>query len=317
MQRILVIRGGAIGDFVLTLPAIKLLRDNFTDSHIEILGYKQIVALAERRFYADATRSIEYAGLASFFAKGAALPSELANYFRSFDLVCSYLFDPDKIFATNLRRCGVETLLVGSPKISDDDHAATQLARPLEELGLSLQSPSARIFPSAADREFARSLLELSATPMFALHPGSGSATKNWPLTSWRELAAQLLRSGAARSLLVVGGEADLEGLATMKDLRDARVQFAENLPLPHLAARIERCAMFIGHDSGISHIAAAVAIPCLLLFGPTNPEVWAPTNAKVRVLQAPAGQLAGLSIADVNEAVYSSLSAGVGSLSS
>ncbi|HEV8185608.1 MAG TPA: glycosyltransferase family 9 protein [Chthoniobacterales bacterium] len=304
MQRILVIRGGAIGDFVLTLPAIKLLRDNFPDSHIEILGYKQIVALAERRFYADATRSIEYAGLASFFAKGAALPSELADYFASFDLIVSYLFDCDKIFETNLRRCGVETLLVGSPKISGDDHAATQLARPLEELGLSLQSPSARIFPSAADREFARSLLELSATPMFALHPGSGSATKNWPLTSWRSLGEQLLASGTARSLLAVGGEADRDGLAALKELRDGRVQFAENLPLPHLAALLERCAMFIGHDSGISHIAAAVGTSSVLLFGPSDPDIWAPRNTNVRILRAASGNVRDLAVTTVTSAV-------------
>ncbi len=304
MQRILVIRGGAIGDFVLTLPAIKLLRDNFPDSHIEILGYKQIVALAERRFYADATRSIEYAALASFFAKGAARPSELADYFASFDLIVSYLFDSDKIFETNLRRCGVETLLVGSPKISGDDHAATQLARPLEELGLSLQSPSARIFPSAADREFARSLLESSATPMFALHPGSGSATKNWPLTSWRSLGEQLLASGTARSLLAVGGEADRDGLAALKELRDGRVQFAENLPLPHLAALLERCAMFIGHDSGISHIAAAVGTSSVLLFGPSDPDIWAPRNTNVRILRAASGNVRDLAVTTVTSAV-------------
>jgi len=308
MQRILVIRGGAIGDFVLTLPAIKLLRDNFPDSHIEILGYKQIVALAERRFYADATRSIEYAGLASFFAKGAALPSELADYFASFDLIVSYLFDSDKIFETNLRRCGVETLLVGSPKISDDDHAATQLARPLEELGLSLQSPRARIFPSAADREFARSLLEFSATPMFALHPGSGSATKNWPLTSWRSLAEQLLASRIARSLLVISGEADRDGLAAMKELHDARVLIAENLPLPQLAAALESCAMFIGHDSGISHIAAAVEIPCVLLFEPTDPAVWAPANANVRVCRAASRRLADIAPAEAQDAAHALL---------
>ncbi len=304
MQRILVIRGGAIGDFVLTLPAIKLLRDNFPASHIEILGYKQIVALAERRFYADATRSIEYAGFASFFAKGAALPSELADYFRSFDLVVSYLFDPDNIFETNLRRCGVETLLVGSPKVLHHEHAVTQLARPLEELGLPLQSSEARIYPSAADRHFACSFLECSATPTFALHPGSGSATKNWPLTSWRELAAQLLRSGSARSLLVVGGEADRGGLATMKDLRDARVQFAENLPLPHLAALLDRCAMFIGHDSGISHIAAAVGTSSVLLFGPSDPDIWAPRNTNVRILRAASGNVRDLAVTTVTSAV-------------
>ena len=66
--RILVIRGGAIGDFILTLPAIKLLRDSIPAAHLEILGYKHIIALAEMSRYADATRSIEYGPLSSFFS---------------------------------------------------------------------------------------------------------------------------------------------------------------------------------------------------------------------------------------------------------
>ena len=74
MNRILVIRGGAIGDFVLTLPAIKLLRDRFPKAHLEILGYKHIAALAEKRFYADAVRSIESASLARFFARNSSRP---------------------------------------------------------------------------------------------------------------------------------------------------------------------------------------------------------------------------------------------------
>ncbi len=311
MQRILVIRGGAIGDFVLTLPAIGLLRENFPNSHIEILGYKHIISLAEQRFYANATRSIEYAALASFFAKGAELASELANYFASFNLIVSYLFDPDKIFETNLRRCGVQTLLLGSSMITEDSHAATQLARPLEELGLSLEHPSAaRIYPSVADRQFAHSFMESSATPTFALHPGSGSATKNWPLARWRSLAGHLLASGRPRSLLVIGGEADRDGLVTMQELHDNRIQFAANLPLPQLAAVLELCAMFIGHDSGISHIAAAVASRCVLLFGPTDPTVWAPANSNVRICRAPSRRLADITSADVQHAALALLQA-------
>ena len=76
MKRVLVIRGGAIGDFILTLPAVKLLRDNFPNAHIEILGYKHIIALAENRFYANATRSIVYAPLSRFFARDAELPAD-------------------------------------------------------------------------------------------------------------------------------------------------------------------------------------------------------------------------------------------------
>jgi len=60
MNRILMIRGGAIGDFILTLPALKALREARLRAHIEILGYKHIAVLAENRFYAQAVRSIEY-----------------------------------------------------------------------------------------------------------------------------------------------------------------------------------------------------------------------------------------------------------------
>ena len=112
MQRILVIRGGAIGDFILTLPALKLLRDKFPSAHIEILGYKHIVALAENRFYANATRSIDYAPLSRFFARDAELPEDLVEYFSGFDLIVSYLFDPDEVFAANLRRCNAARLIL-------------------------------------------------------------------------------------------------------------------------------------------------------------------------------------------------------------
>src|SRR5438094_5661214 len=99
--RILVIRGGAIGDFVLTLPAIGLLRENFPGVHLEILGYKHIIALAENRYYAHATRSIEYAAMAGFFVPNGTLAPDLMEYFGSFNQVISYLFDPDKFFEEN------------------------------------------------------------------------------------------------------------------------------------------------------------------------------------------------------------------------
>src|SRR4026207_900894 len=156
-QRILVIRGGAIGDFILTLPALKPLREAYPDAHIEILGYKHIAALAENRFYAQAVRSIEYGPLSSFFAKNSELPTELAGYFATFDLIISYLYDPDQIFENNVRRCGVENLLCGPAKIVEKSgHAARQLARPIQELGIRVSDLTEKIFLSDEDRQFAR-----------------------------------------------------------------------------------------------------------------------------------------------------------------
>ena len=78
----------------------------------------------------------------------------------------------------------------------------------------------------------------------------------------------------------------------------------ARDLELPKLAAFLERCALFLGHDSGISHLAAAVGTRCLLLFGPTDPAIWAPANPAVKVIQAPDADLNSLPVAAVSEAL-------------
>jgi heptosyltransferase-3 len=305
MKRILVIRGGAIGDFMLTLPALKLLRDGFPEARIEILGYKHIIALAENRFYAQATRSIEYGPLASFFSKQAELPIELADYFAGFDLIVSYLFDPDQIFEANLRRCGVDNFIFADPKIDGSEHAARQLARPLEQLGLKLMKPVAELYPSEADRRAARDLVGMALSSMTALHPGSGSATKNWPIENWIALGDELLsRESGKTKIVVVGGEADEVQLRKLEAVwKNREVFFAKNRPLPVLAALLER-SLFIGHDSGISHIAAAAGAQCILLFGATDPAIWAPANESVTVLQAPEGDLRLLTVDRVSSRV-------------
>jgi heptosyltransferase-3 len=82
-----------------------------------------------------------------------------------------------------------------------------------------------------------------------------------------------------------------------------------KNLPLPHLAALLEGRS-FIGHDSGISHIAAAVRARCLLLFGWTDPAIWAPANENVTVLRAPEGKLNLLEVESVLRATNKRASA-------
>jgi heptosyltransferase-2 len=307
--RILVIRGGAIGDFVLTLPAIRLLRENFPHAHLEILGYKHIVALAEGRFYADATRSIEYGGLSRFFIPGTDLPGDLVEYFASFQQVVSYLYDPDGFFEGNLRRAGVRNYLHGSPTLDDSAHAAQQLAQPLERLALYLEEKAPVLFPSEADRSFAAAFLARAFPgcegPLIALHPGSGGERKNWPAARWAALGETLFRLAAPARVLLVGGEADHAQLASLREAwRDRPISMAQDLPLPELAAILERARLFLGHDSGISHIAAATGAPGLLLFGPTDPDIWAPVSNRVTVIRAPGDDLAKLPLATVAQAL-------------
>src|ERR1044071_1624098 len=99
--KILVIRGGAIGDFILTLPAIAALRRQFPDAHLEVLGYPHIVQLAVAGGLVDRVCSIEAQALAGFFARNGTLAEALSDYFSEFDVIVSYLYDPDEIFRTN------------------------------------------------------------------------------------------------------------------------------------------------------------------------------------------------------------------------
>ena len=310
--KILVIRGGAIGDFLLTLPAIALLRDAFPSAHLEILGYKHIVSLAEGRHYAHATRSIEYAGLASFFVPGADLRPDLMEYFAGFQQIVSYLYDPDGFFEANLRRAGVKHFLAAYTKIVGSEsggvHASRQLARPLERMALFLEAEPAaaqpRFHPSADDRAFASVFLANAGRPVLAVHPGSGGAHKLWPLEHWSRLLAAIRRGPGAPRILLAGGEADAERLATLRTPEDL---IAWNLPLPHLGAVFERCGAFLGHDSGISHLAAAAETPSVLLFGPTDPSIWAPPGDRVRIVRATGcetGDLAQLTPAAVLDAL-------------
>jgi heptosyltransferase-2 len=319
--RILVIRGGAIGDFVLTLPAIRMLRQTLPHCHLEILGYRHIADIAlhggpeKGTTYADAVRNIEYGPMAAFFARNGQLAPDLCAYFAGFQQVVSWLFDPDGIFAANLERAGVRHFLGVHEKITGDQHASVQLARGLERMAIFLDDSATRLFPTEETANAATAWLagenakrtahqtasdvnfltqDAGERPLVALHPGSGSPRKNWPAGNWQRLGDRIA-SGGAR-LLLIGGEADNAALDTLAhSLAVHAPLIARNLPLPTLAALLARCSAYFGHDTGISHIAAAAGTPSTLLFGPTDPSVWAPVGEHVRIVRAPAGNLGNL----------------------
>ncbi|SKA80118.1 ADP-heptose:LPS heptosyltransferase [Prosthecobacter debontii] len=280
--RVLVIRGGAIGDFVLTLPAIRLIRQNIPGCHLEVLGYPGIMDLAVTAGLADATRSLEHRSMALLFAKGAALDPALVDYLRSFNLVVSYLFDPDGILKGQMEAVGVKTYLECPHQVlPGQGHAAEQLARPLEKLAMFLEPEPDWRSPLFQFGE------PLSKKPRIALHLGSGSVKKTWPVEHWLQVTKTLREVMPETELVLITGEAEQERGLT------AGFEEAErwhSLPLPELAARLCTCRLFLGHDSGISHLASACGVPSFLLFGPTDPATWAPPQAQVTVVQAEGG---------------------------
>ena len=292
------IRGGAIGDFILTLPAIAALRRRFPAAHLEVLGYPHIAQLALAGGLVNRVQSIEARALAGFFARGGDLAEDLAAYFSEFDLILSYLYDPDGIFQANVGLCTGAQFITG-PHRADaaaGRHAAKVYLEPLQRLAIFDADPVPRLALASSSPS-----LEPRGSTLrpLAVHPGSGSELKNWPEDKWAELLGCLAKT-TEFNLLLVGGEAEGDRLHRLSAaLPPVRWRLAQSLPLADLAQRLAGCRAFIGHDSGISHLAAAVGLPGLVLWGDTAEAIWRPPSERVVVLRH-AGGLNGLPAAEV-----------------
>ena len=119
------------------------------------------------------------------------------------------------------------------------------------------------------------------------IHPFSGSTKKCWPLDRYRELARLLEPHLPVR--WCAGPEEPLADAVRIADLYE-------------LACWLAGARVYIGNDSGITHLAASVGTPVVALFGPTDPRIWAPRGRQVRVIAKPA--LADIALDEVLAAV-------------
>ena len=284
MRRILILRGGALGDFIVTLPALAALRAAWPTARIELAGNAPAAALAVTRGLLDAAHSQHESRWAALYAS-ATLPTDVTAWLASFDLILNFWPDPDHTLARHFREVSSPIFLTSTalPTLAP---AAAHYCAPLRTLGLTPTSFHHALTPPAPGAR------------LIAVHPGSGSRQKNWPLARWIELCTWLTREHRAE-LLLITGEADPAAATALASFGTP----AHRRPLRELVPLLAQCRFFLGHDSGISHLAAACGVPSLLLFGPTDPATWAPPGPHVRVLtRGPA--LESISLADVAAAL-------------
>jgi len=284
---VLVIRGGGVGDFILILPLLEEIRRTDPQAPIQILGHESIACLALESGTADTVFSLDSVDLSPLFRadRSGFRNSPLSELLTGAELVISFLGGTEGAFSENLRRLASQVRMIPAPQ-PNGIHAARQflnasgLVRPSEsdiEFRMSLREETQR----NADLEFARRFG--GADRVVALHPGSGSRQKNWPVEHFAEVCRRLSAEGLC--VLLIEGEAD-SGLADLIEDRAAvRFPRASNLSLPLLAGVLRRCRAFVGNDSGISHLAGICRIPVLCLFGPTDSAVWRPMGRQVLVL--------------------------------
>lgn len=303
-----------MGDFLVTLPVLAALRRQFPETRLELVAYPAVAALALESGSVDAVQPIEARPLAGFFARVGILDDRWSEYFAGMHVIFTYLFDPDELFRNNLARVTRAQVIQGPHRPQEPHalHATDQLLEPLQKLAIFDADPVPRL--RWTDSGIGLSPFP-SMRPWLAVHPGSGGRKKNWAVDRWLELLRGLLIRFPVQ-LLLVGGEADREEIRALASaLPSDRFDVALSRPLPELARWLTKCVGFLGHDSGISHLAAAVGIPGRVLWGPTESVVWRPRSDVVHLIRAPDGDLAQLTVSavasEVDAAVADWLKAG------
>jgi hypothetical protein len=253
-MRRLAIRPGAIGDFIVSLPALECLQADY----YEVWAASANVPLVR---FADRVRSIASTGLDLLAVSEP--PPYLIEQLRSFDSIVSWYGANRPEFRQEVAKLDLPfTFFPALPPEGTGIHATDFYLAQARTLA-ACQSDGIPRIPCDIS-------LDDSREAFAVIHPFSGSARKNWPLENFRELARQL---EPEMPVYWCAGAEDppLEGAVRIDDLYE-------------LARWLARARLFAGNDSGITHLAAAVGTPVLALFGPTEPAVWAPRGANVAV---------------------------------
>ena len=291
-KHIAIIRSGAIGDFVLTLPAVNALQLAYPRSRFRLIGNPSILRLGPVRNLID-INSAEIAGL---YNPEGAVPERTRALFAGVDLLLAYAVDPDRRLQARLSEIVRGRAIVFDPRPKRDTHITEHLLAPLHRISVPVSDPIPRIPLNEVEVDHSHGILqrERLSSPLVAIHPGSGGRGKCWPLPSFLKLARDLRALDAG--VVVLCGPVERHMVDTLR----AHVPSLIPGDLRGLAGLLHGADLFIGNDSGPGHIAAAVGTPTLTLFGPTDAETWAPRHPRARVLKAPDGHLPSLSVESV-----------------
>ena len=218
-KNITVLRNGAMGDFILTLPALATLRATYPTARMHLIGHPAFLELAAP----DAVFNSNSAHMAPLYSPVAPLPESTRKLFAATDFILAYAADPDQILENNLRQLLGDDLLYHDPRppAGDTSHITTHLLAPLRQAGLTVPDPLPRVQLKKDALDFAQHWWQQRnlEAPAVILHPGSGGRHKCWPLECFMELARAVEKTGLHPLLL--HGPADT----------DIAAQLAQHLP--------------------------------------------------------------------------------------
>ena len=282
-MKLLIIRAGAMGDTLMLMPVISSLKKG---AEITIAGRRP--GIDYLRPYVARCVDIETSGRHMLFRSGTEDIPDLS--LPRFDYVVAFLNDPDGKLMSSLKAFFPESavsVFPVFPQDGDKSHIALYMAKALKESGLPIDS----------NRAFEDSL----KTPLMSaiktapgerhhiiVHPGSGSIKKNYPPAFWLELMKEIKRSGFAEQerFTLLLGPAE-EGLLPFfrENLKKGDAVIKAMPEREELLTILSNASVYIGHDSGITHLAAMMGIHVIAIFKESPIERWRPLGPNVRLI--------------------------------
>jgi ADP-heptose:LPS heptosyltransferase len=277
-KRTLVLFPGALGDFVCFLPALQVLSKG---AQIHLLARSEFVDLVSP---AVKVGSLERYEIHRLFVHGAAQEKGLRDFFGAYSSILSWMGSGQTTFVRELASVSQERAAVfpfqpDSNRMHQADYYLACVGHPSSETNI----PEIPLKPQALawcegywHEHFS------SAKQVIALAPGSGARQKNWPASSFRVVADWWRQRPDGAVMVLLGPVEEEKGDYTALCRGTVRVS---GLNLGQLAALLARTDLYLGNDSGVSHLAATLGVLSLVLFGPSSVNQWAPRGKNVTVV--------------------------------
>ncbi len=270
VKSIALVRAGALGDTVLTLPVVQALRVSYPKTYLCVIGYPAWWEIAGS--LVDEVLSVDRADLAGLLT-GTPVPA-LIDRLSPVDLLVLWT-QQDR--CPMVRPTGIPAIVSASPYPPPGIHASAWL---LQTLALPDDALTGfRLAFDGPERAGAISVLRaLNLSRPVMLHPGAGAHWKRWPAERFAALADALERQG--HQVLLIEGPADVESIEAVQAQAARLYPVLRETSLRRLAVLLSQGSLFVGADSGVTHLAAITGVPTIALFGPTDPANWAPLGA-------------------------------------
>jgi ADP-heptose:LPS heptosyltransferase len=306
-HRAVIVQPGALGDCILTLPLVKLVKEAFDLGGVDLVGHAEYVGILPGRSCVDGIRSIDSVDLHRLFVEPTrfdlADQDPLIHLFSGYSWIITFLGEPGSDFEQNLifttncsHSADVVTLPLKPPQDARQhiteiytEHFAHQSGLPLEKAKGDPKGVQIRV--GQADRDLGVELLEQVGIDLskrlVVIQPGSGGQKKCWHLENFLNVARTL--RGPEIEVLFLLGPAEVERLRPSEKVHIHGVtRCVAHLSLPQVVGLLSCADAFVGNDSGVTHLAAGMGLRTIALFGPTDPAVYQPLGPRVTVVQGP-----------------------------